>query len=96
MPRWNHSTRWADDPCVKRSGITRPVGHLLQTIVADRRGGADRLVRVTGVELHAAGLKASLLRTRAWPQTPAKQSAWSSSATDALFAPLRDPRTRSV
>src|SRR6185295_9161845 len=39
-----------------------PGGHPLQTVVADRGGRAQRLLSVTGLELDAAGLKASLLR----------------------------------
>ena len=63
--------------------------HALQAVVANRRGGAQRLLGVAGLELDAAGLEPALPRDAAWPQRPAKQSACSSRATDADEAPDR-------
>ena len=48
---------WADVPCVKFSGETKPVGAALQSVVADGVGGFDRgfdVARLDEVELFLA------------------------------------------
>ena len=81
------------DPLRRRSmgeaiGHHPPRAHLLQPVVANRRRRAQRFFDVAGIELHLAG-RGAPDRAASCPQTPAKQSAWSSSATEALLAPDR-------
>ena len=55
-PRWNHSTRCADEPCVHDFGIDPTLRLLLDPVVADRRGRVDRLLDLARVvELVAVG-----------------------------------------
>ena len=78
-PRWNQRTRCAEEPCVKLSGTTRPSCRRCRRVVADGGGGAAALLR----RRPAPACRASLSACCA--QTPAKQSACSSSRTESAL-----------
>ena len=85
IPVLNHWTRWAEDPCVNRSGWTRPVDIFCSRSSPIAAAAREGLFRVARIELDP--LSKRRLARRHDPRRPAKQSAWSSSATEALFRP---------
>ena len=68
----------------ERFRVHTAAGHLLDPVVADRGRRAQALLDVAGLE-HVAP-------RGVMPQTPAKQSAWSSRRTEISFARSRSPR----
>ena len=62
IPRRNHSTRCAERAVREALGHHAAGGHFLQTIVANRRGGAQRFVGVARFELDAARVEPAVLR----------------------------------
>ena len=87
-PRRNQRTRSSEEPCVHESGLTVPL---------DRR--CSRSSPTAAAAPTAESMSPASSRSRCWvewAQIPAKQSAWSSSRTEAPVAPCvrRMPSTR--
>ena len=83
-PRRNQADALLGGTVGEAVGRDAAARHALDAVVADRGGGVQPFLDVAGFELDLA-LRGAARMGRVLPQTPAKQSACSSSRTDSAF-----------